>query len=204
MGGATHKKLFPVLIGLCLFLAGCDEVYSLFTLYDDESVMSNDALLGRWQQIEKDAQGNEKVDTCCWVFAKDEKDKHKYLLTIPDDNPGEAMVSVVHLAKLGDAWFVDVESPSEDELKTNRVPFPFLNVHLIGRIWIEMDSVRMEFIDKEEFKKAEVSGHVRLTYVNPNDDIVLTGTTEQLQAFAREHAEDKQVFSTEFILRRPR
>ena len=191
-----RKAIVPIVIATCLILGGCAPVMSLFGLYDKASLTSNDQIVGNWEIVNDD--NKDKAD-CCFVFVKSGEG---YSMTVPDPDDKEIWLSTAHLVKLGDAMFVDIEPNSEKFEQTTRIPFPTMKVHTFGRIWIEKDSVRMELLDDDAMKIAVAKGKTRLTYVNGDDGLTLTSTTEQLQAFAREHAEDKEAFSVEVKLRR--
>jgi hypothetical protein len=198
IGGAMRKGIVPIVVVICLCLGGCAPVMSLFSLYDKASLASNDQIVGNWESTDKDDKDRHD---CCFVFAKSDDG---YSMTIPDPDDKEIWYSTIHLVKLGDAIFVDIEPNSDKPEQTTRIPFPTMKVHTFGRIWIEKDSVRMELLDDDGMKAAVASGKTRLTYVNGDDGIALTSTTEQLQAFAREHADDKAAFSFEITLQRKR
>jgi hypothetical protein len=191
-----RKSVLPSLVAIFLFLGGCAPVVSLFGLYDRSSLMNDDQLVGRWESDDKESK---QKPECCWVFTKS---NDGYSMTVPNPDDNQIWDSTVHLVKLGDAMFVDIEPNSEKPKQTTRIPFPTMKVHIFGRIWIEKDSIRMALLDDDAMKNAVASGKTRLTYVNGDDGLVLTSTTEQLQAFSREHAEDKDAFSFNVSLRR--
>jgi hypothetical protein len=157
---------------------------------------SDDQILGNWEIL---SDASKDKPTCCMVF---EKSSDGYTMTTPDTDDNEVWTSTVNLVKLGDSIFIDIAPNDEKHDETARVSFPTVKVHTFGRIWIEKDKVRMELLDDDGMKKAVVNGKTRLTYVNGDDGLVLTSTTEQLQAFAREHANDKDAFSFEINLKR--
>jgi hypothetical protein len=191
-----RKALVPTLVTICLLLGGCAPVMSLFSLYDKDSLTSDDRIVGNWEMID---DSNKDKSTCCMVFAKSGEG---YSMTTPDDDDKQIWVSKAHLVKLGDAMFVDIEPNTEKPKQITRIPFPTSKIHMIGRIWIENDTVRMKLLDDDGMKRAVASGKTRLTYVNGDDGLVITATTGQLQDFALEHANDKDAFSFELNLRR--
>ncbi len=193
-----RKFVVPSLVAICLFLYGCVPVLSMFGIYDTSSLTNDDQLPGSWEIV---YDNNKEEPDCCFIFTKS---GNGYSMTVPDPDDKEIWYSMVHLVKLGDAMFVDFEPNTEKPAETTRVPFPATKVHVFGRIWIDKDSIRMGLLDDEGMKGAVASGKTRLTYVNGDDGVVLTSTTEQLQAFAREHADDKDAFSFEVNLRRKR
>jgi hypothetical protein len=195
-----RKALIPAVLVLCLFLGGCGFTLSLFPLYSKDVLATNDALVGKWEEIDKD--GKPIKDANLWEFTKNEDG---YLLTGQGLDSGGILLCDIHLVRLGDAIFLDMGTPKDNDLKLTRAPYPVLKAHTFGRIWIENDSVRFTLISgDDDLKKAEVTGKTKLPYINTEDGLVITGTTEQLQAFAREHAEDKSLFGDETNLRRKR
>jgi hypothetical protein len=192
-----RKSVVPGLVAICLFLGGCVPVLSLFGLYDKSSLTSDDQIVGKWETFD---ENNKEKSECCWIFTKSDDG---YSMTVPNPDDNLIWYSTVHLVKLGDAMFVDIEPNTEKPDHITRIPFPMAKVHVFGRIWIEKDSVRMGLLDDEGMKAAVASGKTRLTYINA-EDLVLTSTTMQLQAFAREHANDKDAFSIDLNLRRKR
>jgi hypothetical protein len=195
-----RKYLLPVLLGLCLLFVGCGNTVSLFPLYSSNVLVNDDTLVGRW--VDVDESGKPEKSASTFEFTKNEDG---YLLVVRAKNKDEDETIVIqfHLLRLGDNLFVDFGTPKESDLKLTRSPFPSINVHTFGRIWIEKDSIRFNLLGSDdELKKAEVTGKVKLSYVNADSGIVITGTTEQLQEFAREHADDTSVFSDETKLQR--
>ncbi|HUK31071.1 MAG TPA: hypothetical protein VLV89_08155 [Candidatus Acidoferrum sp.] len=191
-----RKAIIPSLVAICLFLGGCAPVMTLFKLYDASVVTNDDQIVGDWEILTTDSDAK---PTCCMVFAKSDDG---YTVTIPDADDKEIWTSLAHLVKLGDSLFIDVAPKEEKYKETTRFPFPEIKVHTFGRIWIEKDKVRMELLDDDGMKGAMVKGKTRLTYVDGEDGLVVTSTTEQLQAFAKEHADDKDAFSFELNLQR--
>lgn len=191
-----RKAIVPGLAAICLFLGGCAPAMSLFGLYDASVVTNNDQILGDWEILTADSADKPE---CCMVFAKS---NDGYTMTTPDKDDKEIWTSSVYLVKLGDSLFIDIAANEEKHNETTRVPFPKMKVHTFGRIWIEKDKVRIELLDDDAVKRAVVKGKTRLTYVDGDDGLVLTSTTEQLQAFAREHANDTDAFSFELNLQR--
>ncbi|MFZ0820933.1 MAG: hypothetical protein WAM91_12750 [Candidatus Acidiferrales bacterium] len=197
-----RKYLLLSLVGLCLFFAGCGDTVSLFPLYSSNVLVNDDTLVGRWEDV--DESGKPEKSPSLFEFTKNDDG---YLLVVQDKTKDEADTIVIqlHLLRLGDKMFVDFGTPKDSDLKLKRSPYPSINVHTFGRIWIEKDSMRLELLGSDDnLKSAEVTGKVKLPYVNAESGLVITATTEQLQAFAREHADDTSLFSDETKLRRKR
>jgi hypothetical protein len=191
-----RKAIVPSLAAICLFLGGCAPVMCLFSFSDPSVLTSDDQIVGDWEILTTDSDAKPE---CCMVFAKTEDG---YSMTTPDVEDNVTANSTVHLVKLGNALFIDIEPNGDKPDHPVTVPFPTVKVHTFGRIWIEKDKVRMELLDDDGMKSSMVKGKMRLTYVDGDDGLVVTSTTGQLQAFAREHADDKDAFSFEVNLQR--
>jgi hypothetical protein len=187
-----RRILSLVAVALCLFLSGCGELMSLYPLYSKDVLATDDNLIGRWEGIDKGKDGKTEKKECCWTFAKSDDG---YTLSMKDAEHHEIMVSKVHLVRLGGTMFMDMEPGDVANKRTTEIGFPTLDVHMILRIWIEKDSLRLAIMDADAMKAAEVSGRTRLTFVYHKTGILLTATTEQLQTFFTEHAKDEGLFT---------
>jgi hypothetical protein len=189
-----RKRILPVVaIALCLFLTGCGDLMSLYPLYSKDVLTTDDSLIGRWEEHDKGSDAKKDKQECCWVFAKSDDG---YALTIPNGEHNQIWLSKAHLVRLGGTLFMDVEPRTPDYKRPTEVSFPSMDLHMIFRIWIEKDTVRMAMLDMDGLKAAQVSGKTQLPLINHKDDILLTGTTEQLQAFFTEHANDDGLFES--------
>lgn len=174
---------------------------SLFPLYDKVSLTSNDTLAGKWEFVDENGSKPKDSKPGTWTIAKN---GDGYSLTIPNTGDKEVWRSVIHLVKFGDDYFLDVEPDTVKYTKATAIPFPTIEAHFIGRIWIEKDSVHMAFLGEDWLKDARSKGNPPLPAVDAKDSLVVTATTEQLQAFARKYAGDKDAFSESYYLHRTR
>jgi hypothetical protein len=177
--------------------AGCVAAPSLAPLYTKPVIVNSDDLVGRWDMVDQ-TDGKQKSECCLTITKSDDG----YDSQIPDDEEKQILDTTFHLVKLGDALFIDAEGASLQYSTTTKVSTPMLQVHAIGRIWIEKDSVRVELLDDDWLKSTAKSGAPALSFVEPDKQLVVTATTEQLQAFALKYANDTKAFSSELKLTR--
>jgi hypothetical protein len=212
----TKKLLFYLLAGI---LGGCIPVMSLHPLYtkEKEEVVFENKLLGTWV----DDPNSPKTT---WEFKRADANENAYRL-IYSVEKGEKGLFVAHLVKLKDKLFLDVhlgESPADMIEKQNRTEVPgkvkdpnrfdswLYNTILLIPVhtFIKIDSIdpnlTMRLTDDEKMNKLfeQDPNAVEHTSIEDNDSLVLTASTQKLQAFVLKYADDDRVFSNEVVLTR--
>jgi len=206
------KIIFYLLAAL---LGGCIPVMSLHPLFSEKDLIFDEELLGTWVE-----EPNNKT---MWQFSDANKpETYKLIFT---DNVGRKGLFDAHLVKLKDKLFLDVhlgESPTDMIEKQNRTEVPgkvkdpnrfdswlYNTVLLIpAHTFIKIDSIdpnlTMRLTDdgkmNELFKQDPNA--VEHTSIEDNDSLVLTASTQKLQAFVLKYADDKRVFGDAITLER--
>jgi hypothetical protein len=89
------------------------------------------------------------------------------------------------------------------EIKSGFYKRHMVAAHTFGRIWIEADHVRLRTLDSDWVEKAVKAGGFSLGQRRwPDDAVLLTASTTQLQRFARQHADDAKAFGDRIDLTR--
>jgi hypothetical protein len=188
----VSKKLTLAVLSACLLFWGCGPLASLLPLYSKAALTMDDAFAGRWRMVRTESDKKQE-SLCCMII---EKQGDAYEMTFPDFDEHQTLRSTLHLVKLGDSLFVDFEPADVKYARSTEVGFPKVEAHIFGRIWIEKDSLRFALLADDWLNALVKTGKPSsLPYVEKDGGLVLTATTEQLQTFAREHAEDKEAFS---------
>jgi len=173
----TTKRL--VLAGLVLAaLSGCIPV-SLHPFYEKTDLVFEPELVGVWAEKDK--------DTNYWAFAKG--GDQNYRLEIVSN--GEAALFDARAFKLGTNLFLDIypDEKSFKECKLNDMyGLHLVPVHSLARITEHGATLRLAFLDLDWLtkllqEKPTVISHTRL----PDDRIVLTATTSEMQEFVLKH-----------------
>ena len=195
-----NKALLVTLLLGILAADGCGPVNSLFALYTSEDKFFDENLIGEWQQTPATATESEKNGR--WVFLRD-GDTSVYKTSLVTIGKRGGFVAKGRLVRLGKAVFVDFEpdtdSSGDGELT---LPYPVIESHMIGRVWIEKDQVRIHFLDENWIKKQLKEGKLTLAHAGPAETPILNATTAELRKFAQEHAEDEEAFSENYELAR--
>ncbi len=183
-----------VLSGLAILLGGCAPVPSLHSLFTDDEVFFDEALLGNWEAFED----GDRETQVRWTFEK--SGQNSYALTRTDQKNKQARYKA-HLVRLGTFLFFDAEpDPSSDEPCQDYLYL--MSTHVFGRIWIEGDVVRIAMLDDEWLKKSLENDRAGIAHDEVEEAIVLTAATKDLQDFALNHAQDEEAFSVNIELHR--
>jgi hypothetical protein len=173
-----------------LTLGGCIPL-SLQPVYTDETVVFEEKLLGKWS-------GDD--DNGFWEFTKEGDNKYK--LRISED--GSNVKFEGHLFKLEENLFLDLY-PEELDLEDSIYKYQFIPAHSVMRIHQIDPNLKMSFMNPEFFDDEPNS--LKHQVLEESEQLVITASTEEIQHFLIEHANDPNVFkldgSTDLIRRKP-
>ena len=184
---------------MCLMLASCGPEESLFSLDTGDDRIFDERLLGEWR-----LRGTRvaKSDDSRLIFRRGEDaTTYQILWTGAERKNHGAYLLSAHLVRLGDSLFIDIGTPSMDKLtdsempKSGKIPFPFIECHLFGRITIDKKNMQMDLLAGDWVEEQVKTGTLPLAFVKTPHGLVITATTVELRKFALEHAEDKEAFS---------
>ena len=194
----VKKILFYLLAAL---LGGCLPVMSLHSLYTKENVVFEEKLLGTWVD---DPNSPEAI----WEFKRIDEPKNAYKLIFSDDK-GQKGSFVAHLVKLRNKLFLDVypdKLPWEPD-DPNKVKWLFNSFFLIpAHTFIKIDSIepqlKMRLINDGKMEELLEDDPNAVKHTSIEDRLILTASTEELQAFVLKYADDSRVFFDEIVLNR--
>jgi hypothetical protein len=99
------------------------------------------------------------------------------------------------LVKIGEAAYLEFQNGAPDGKVCARVR----RAHWIMKVAKEEKTLQLDWADDEAFGKAVQAGTVKLPSTllgeGKNKDVVITASTQELQKFVVEHAEDKTFFN---------
>jgi hypothetical protein len=161
-------------------LAGCVPA-TINPLYRQGDLVEDPALLGVWNS----GEGKDH-----WKFTSGEG--KSYALEIQSDE--QKTIFVAHLFKLGDERFLDVY-PEEHALgaKLQNTGYDLMLIpgHLFFRVHavepkLRMSNMGLDWLKELLKRDPKAAAHVVL----PDERVVLTGETDALQAFVKNHLKD--------------
>jgi len=194
----AKKLLFYLLAAL---LGGCIPVMSLHPLYTKEDVMFEEKLLGTWMD---DPNNPETI----WQFSNVNKQEKKYKFTFADKE-GQKGLFVAHLVKLQNRLFMDVypSEPPWNEEDPNKIEWSYNTLFFIpSHTFIKINGLRpklkLQLTDDDELKKLLKENPNAIEHISTEDKLVLTASTQKLQAFVLKYADDDRLFTDENTLTR--
>jgi hypothetical protein len=99
------------------------------------------------------------------------------------------------LLKLGEATYLEFQNGAPD----GKVGAHVRRAHWILKVVRKEKNLHLDWIDDEVFRKAVQAGTVKLPSMllgeGKNKDVVITASTQELQKFVVEHADDKTFFN---------
>ena len=192
------KFLFYLLAAL---LGGCVPVMSLHSLYTEEDVVFKENLVGTWV----DDPDSPKTT---WEFSRAGAKEKAYKLVYSDDE-GKKGSFVVYLVKLENRLFLDVlpsQFPSEqqdwEKMKWAYNFFFFVSAHTFIKIDSIEPQLKMRWTINDEMKKLFKEEPNATKHELVEDEIILTASTKELQAFVLKYAYDIRVFPAKIVLTR--
>jgi len=192
------KLLFYLLAAL---LGGCVPVMSLHSLYTEEDVVFEGNLVGTWV----DDPDSPKTT---WEFSRAGAKEKAYKL-VYSDNEGKKGSFIVHLVKLENRLFLDVlpsQFPSEqqdwEKMKWAYNFFFFVPAHTFIKIDSIEPKLKMRRTVNDEMKELFKEEPNAVKHELVEDEIILTASTKELQAFVLKYAYDIRVFPAKIVLTR--
>jgi len=116
-----------------------------------------------------------------------------YLLDVKSGKGGATIEPA--LLKLGDATYLEFQNGATD----GKVGAHLRRAHWILKVARKDKTLQFDWIDDDAFRKAVQAGTVKLPNMllgeGKNKDVVITASTQELQKFMAEHADDKTYFN---------
>jgi hypothetical protein len=189
-----------LLLAVTAWLGGCTCAGSLRPLVSDETLAMAADLNGKW--VGGDKNGDEEY------FLIESTGGPAYRVTHVNKDEELKDVYDLSLVQVGGYMFFDgaFKEAANKETTKNTYDLGVLPIHLIGRIWVDGDTLRLGALDYDWMSQMTSSGSLKLSHLEQNqgDDrlILLTAESDELKEFVRQYAEDPGAFSTVTILHR--
>ena len=179
-----------------LVLAGC--VPSWNPLYTEKDLAFDPLLVGKWQPVDRKEGSLEK-----WAFSKTADKQYQLDQT---DQEGRTAIFTVCLVKLGDNRFLDLylTKLQDDGVNLNSwAGFSLVPAHLILKIEAIDSNLKIAAMNPDWVKKFVKQNPQAIEHrVLPDDNIVLTANTSQLQKFVVAHVKEEGLFGDAMTFKR--
>jgi hypothetical protein len=168
--------------GLLFLLAGC--VKSLHPLYTEQDVIFDEKLVGCWSEYSSDE---------AWCFSR--KGETGYQL-VYSDRSGKSGRFVARLFRINEQVFMDLyPSLSSEEFNQNDFfKLHLLPVHTFAHVKQIGPTLQMRFPDPEWLRKLVEKNPETLRHEKVEREIIVTATTNEMQAFWLKHLDTEGAF----------
>jgi len=130
---------------------------------------------------------------------------HKFLDLVPRQWDARSEVYPLHitpskggvsiepaLLQLGMASYMEFSGGAQPQARLRQA-------HWFLRLWTDGKKLRLDWVDDDKFKKSVQEGKFHLSnallWNGKSKDVVITASTQELQKFVAEHAEDENLFT---------
>jgi len=177
-----------------LALFGCQSpAPSLHALVGTGEAVLEPVLVGQWCE---ESPEHTCQDDSRWTF--EQEGERAFRLTISEGvTGGEAFVFNVRLARIDGQLFLDARL-KEHFLGDKRIDSDVfvLPTHLIGRIELEPDALRIQLFHTDWMREQIAAGRLELSHTNLEDGtFLITAGTEELQQFVRRYGGEEEAFA---------
>jgi len=187
----TKKFLFYL---LAVILGGC--IPSLNSLFTENELIFEEKLLGTWAE-------DDSRET--WQFKRGSDDPNEKFYEMSYTNSDGEGLFFAGLGKINDMMFLNI-FPHEPELdKTNDFyKFHILRVNTFIKIEQIEPTLKMAVMNPDTIKEMleKDPNIIKHEIIEDGDRILLTASTQQLQQFMKEHANDEGLFGDPSELKR--
>jgi tetratricopeptide (TPR) repeat protein len=202
---------------LAAVFCGCTPVVSVRPLYTDEDLkhpIVEPRIEGEWVSPDVDKVGTDDEIMFRWKIAPPERPgeptmapNSAYHMEFrpgkPDPGKGDQVFSYyVRLIAMGDKFFFDADFDEtvEGPVKTGSDDVPGLvGVHIVGRIWVHSDYLRLALLDPEWMKDNAPDTFRELK----GGGAIITASTQELRDFLLRNSDNEEVMGLNLYLCHP-
>lgn len=166
--------LLPFIASCSLILSGCSAVYSAHPLYTNEDAVEEPALEGKW------TPGND--DKTAFCIQKSDGTEYNMVVSEPDSKI--IQLFKINLVRLNSDLFADIAFKSQlfDREEVDP-PLGTITNHVIVKLDISENDLAYAPLDADVIEKQSKEGSAHLDYLDTNDAMLLTASTEDLRQY---------------------
>ncbi len=191
------KKIKFIPLALLLLLAGCN-LFSLRPFYTESDLYLDDNLLGDWIDQKSAGQASNKIT----FVQSSTDDKMAYFFHTEEDQNASPTNMVCHLFKLGSYQYLDFFPLESSASNSDNL----IKVHSLMRIELAEDSLVLYEVNPKKVSELCKNKKNSLDFaeLENEENILLTGSTKQMQHFFRKHENEEELFVVATVLHRLR
>jgi len=195
------------LIAMLALMAGSC-IPSLFPLYTDEDLVTDDRIVGAW-----DAGGGgtwiiERLDyrPTSDFFSSDWSETEKnntYKLEVIEIDGEDTLETefVMHMLVLGGQHYLNYY-PVNYELEHDFLAWHMVEANNFSKIWVTEDSISLGFFDPSYLEELIDENRIKISHIRHDDGILITARTKELQKFVIKYGDEEDAILEPDVLKR--
>lgn len=196
-----------IITGLLLVLAASC-IPSLFPLYTEKDLVTDDRLVGTWDAgdssiwIVDRLDYNPKPDPWHPAWTPPAKQK-SYRLTVLEDHGGDTLKAEfsMHMLVLDGKYFLNY-FPTEYTLDHEFLSWHMIEANNFSRVRVTQDSLVLNFFDPSRIEEMIDQNRIRIAHIRYDNGILITAPTRDLQQFIIKYGEEPGFLLDPDILKR--
>ena len=191
---------------LALLAGSC--IPSLFPLYTEKDLVTDDRIIGTWEAGEMGTWVIERLyyKPLIDIFSSDwsdAKENNTYKLVVIETDGGDTLEAefVVHMLVLGGQHYLNYY-PGDFELDHDFLSWHMVEANNFSKVWITEDSISLAFFDPSYLEELIDENRIKISHIRHDNGILLTARTRELQKFVIKYGNEEDAILEPDILRR--
>jgi tetratricopeptide (TPR) repeat protein len=212
---STHMRWMKlILVVQAALFAGCTPAVVVRPLYETKDKAPVDQRIeGEWVTPDVDNSRVKDKIYCRWTVGEyDSSDGYSVILRFLPADSDEVKEETetkyhVRLLPIGDKLFFDAEFQSEKfgarEIELHEMSIGVVSTHVVGRVWIEQDFLRIALLDSEWVMRNIPEGTWVRKYGGEETIAAITAPAEEVRALLVREADNRDAFNIALYFCRP-
>jgi len=166
-------RFIPLLI-LSLLISGCP-ARSLNPLFTEQQAILLPLLIGTWENMDE-------------IYSFEPLPGNNYRLVIRSADEKDSSIYLVLSGKIGNTWYLD-SYPI-----VNSQEHHYLSMHVVTQMVLNGDTLKLAMLEGDWLLKMDKEKKLKTPHVQRENEIILTGSTEELQQFIAFAGKDSDAF----------
>ena len=196
-----------ILIGmLALMASSC--IPSLFPLYTEKDLVTDDRIIGTWEAGEMGTWVIERLyyKPLIDIFSSDwsdAKETNTYKLVVIETDGEDTLEAefVVHLMVLGGQHYLNYY-PGDFELDHDFLSWHMVEANNFSKVWITEDSISLAFFDPSYLEELIDENRIKISHIRHDNGILLTAGTRELQKFVIKYGDEEDAILEPDVFKR--
>jgi hypothetical protein len=199
-------RTFLTIALLAILANAC--IPSLFPLYTEKDLVTDDRLVGTWNGGENGTWTFERLDYTpnTGLFSPDWSqpgEQKTYKLTVTEMDGKDILEAefVVHMLALNGQRYLNYR-PVDVELHHDFLAWHMVTANNFSRVWLGQDSLSLGFFDPAYLEELIDENRIKISHIRTDKGILITARTTELQKFVIKYGDAEEARLDPDVFRR--